>query len=64
MAIDMGSSAPAPTAWKTRAATSVSRLPVSATSAEPSMNAAMQSAYSRRWPHTSERRPINGIATR
>ena len=64
MAMDIGSRAPAPTAWNTRAATRLSRSGVRATATEPSMNSAIEIMNSRRWPQTSDRRPISGIATR
>lgn len=62
MAMEMGTSAPAPMAWNTRAATSQVRLVDMATATDPTMNRAMHNMKSRRCPHTSERRPMSGIA--
>ena len=62
MAMDMGSSAPAPTAWITRAATNQFRLVVSAAATEPAMNSSMDATYRLRCPQASERRPIRGMA--
>ena len=62
MAIEMGTSAPAPIAWKILAATSQVMLVVSAAATDPAMNSSIQTTYRLRCPHTSDIRPISGIA--
>ena len=62
MAMAMGTSAPAPTAWKILAATSQGRSGATATAAEPPMNRSIESTKRRRCPYMSETLPKNGMA--
>ena len=62
MAIEMGTSAPAPMAWKILAAISQVMLFVSAAATDPAMNSNIQTTYRLRCPHTSDMRPMSGIA--
>ena len=61
-AIAMGTSAPPPADWTTRAATNRSRRVRKTQKALPSMNSASATTYMGLLPHTSARRPNNGMA--
>ena len=62
MAMETGTSAPAPSAWKTRIAISHDSWDVRATATEKTINNAMDMIKTRRCPHTSETLPMSGIA--
>ena len=62
IAMDIGTSAPAPSAWNTRSPISHSKLGASATPADPAANAASAPTNRLRCPYMSDSRPISGIA--
>ena len=62
MAMEIGTSAPAPIACTMRAATSQVRLVVSAAATDPAMKTSMDATYTLRCPQTSDMRPMRGIA--
>ena len=62
MAIEMGTSAPAAIAWNTLAPMSHSIVGVTATTADPAMNRAMNHRYRRLRPKMSDSLPTRGMA--